>query len=80
MSDGRRRPDSALDPQARLPVPAAGARSALVLNALVDGLDAVVSSLEIRDRGRLDTLGAGGVALNIAGLACWATAALALRR
>jgi hypothetical protein len=57
----------------------AGARSALVLNALVDGLDAVVSSLEIRDRGRLDTLGAGGVALNIAGLACWATAALALR-
>ena len=56
-----------------------GARSALVLNALVDGFDAVVSTLEIRDRGRLDILGAGGVAVNVAGLVCWTTAGLALR-
>lgn len=56
-----------------------GARSALALNALVDGFDAMVSTLEIRDRGKLDSMGAGGLAVNVAGLVCWTTAALALR-
>lgn len=57
----------------------AGARSALLLNALVDGFDALVSTLEIRDRGGIDVIAAGGVAVNVVGLACWTTAALALR-
>jgi hypothetical protein len=57
-----------------------GARSALRLNVLVDGLDTVVSLLERRDRGRFDRIAAGGVAINVLGLACWATAASALRR
>src|SRR5690242_15587106 len=57
----------------------AGARSALVLNALVDGFDAMVSTLEIRDRGGVDLVAAGGVAVNVIGLSCWTTAALALR-
>jgi len=57
----------------------AGARSALVLNSLVDGFDAIVSTLEIRDRGGVDPVAAGGVAINVLGLACWTTAALALR-
>jgi hypothetical protein len=57
-----------------------GARSALALNALVDGCDAVVSALEIRARGRVDRAGGGGVVLNVAGLACWAAAAALLRR
>jgi hypothetical protein len=57
----------------------AGARSALLLNALVDGFDAGVSTLEIRDRGGIDAVAAGGVAVNVLGLACWTTAALALR-
>jgi hypothetical protein len=56
-----------------------GARSALLLNALVDGFDAMVSTLEIRDRGGVDVVAAGGVAVNVLGLACWTTAALALR-
>ena len=56
-----------------------GARSALLLNALVDGFDALVSTLEIRDRGGVDVVAAGGVAVNVLGLACWTTAALALR-
>ena len=56
-----------------------GARSALLLNALVDGFDAMVSTLEIRDRGGVDAMAAGGVAVNVLGLACWTTAALALR-
>src|SRR5437763_17223118 len=58
----------------------AGARSALALNALVDAFDALVSTLEIRDRGRVDRAGAGGVFVNVAGLVCWSTAALVLRR
>ena len=57
----------------------ARARDALRLNMLVDGMDTVVSLLEWRDRGRLDDVAAGGVALNIAGLTCWALAAKALR-
>jgi len=56
-----------------------GARSALALNSLVDGFDAMVSSLEIRDRGGVDPVAAGGVAVNVVGLACWTTAAVALR-
>ena len=56
-----------------------GARSALTLNWLVDGFDAMVSALEIRDRGGVDLVAAGGVAVNVVGLACWTTAALALR-
>ena len=57
----------------------AGARSALRLNALVDGCDTVVSLLERRDRGRFDEMAAGGVAVNVAGLTCWAIARRALR-
>jgi hypothetical protein len=57
----------------------AGARPALLLNALVDGFDAMVSTLEIKDRGGIDPVAAGGVAVNVLGLACWTTAALALR-
>jgi hypothetical protein len=57
----------------------AGARSALRLNALVDACDTAVSLLERRDRGRFDLMATGGVALNVAGLACWAVAAAALR-
>src|SRR5689334_18052002 len=47
------------------------ARGALVLNALVDGFDAGVSALEWRDRGQLDRIAGGGVAVNLVGLACW---------
>jgi hypothetical protein len=57
-----------------------GARTALRLNTLVDGLDSVVSALEIRARGRVDLMGAGGVAVNVASLACWSWAAAGLRR
>jgi hypothetical protein len=55
------------------------ARNALALNALVDAFDAGVSMLEIRDRGRIDQVGAGGVLVNVLGLVCWTSAALALR-
>jgi hypothetical protein len=58
----------------------AGARDALRLNMLVDGFDAAVSLLEWRDRGRLDLMAAGGIALNVAGLTCWALAHSALGR
>jgi hypothetical protein len=58
----------------------AGARSALLLNAVVDGFDAMVSTLEIRDRGGVDPVAAGGVFVNVAGLICWTSAALALRK
>jgi hypothetical protein len=56
-----------------------GARSALRLNALVDGLDTVVSLLEWRDRGKLDEMAGGGVAINVLGLTCWSLARAALR-
>ena len=55
------------------------AREAVRLNLLVDGFDTVVSLLERRDRGRFDEMAAGGVALNVAGLACWSLAARAVR-
>lgn len=57
----------------------ARARSLLRLNVLVDALDAGVSLLERRDRGRFDQMAAGGVAVNLAGLACWTSALAALR-
>ena len=57
----------------------ARARDVLRLNILVDGLDTAVSLLEWRDRGKLDQIAAGGVAINIAGLTCWALAHAALR-
>src|SRR3954452_15551981 len=56
-----------------------GARSALLLNALTDGFDTGVSLLERRDRGQVDPVVAGGVALNVGGLLLWAAAARALR-
>jgi hypothetical protein len=56
-----------------------GARSALLLNTLVDGFDAMVSLLEWRDRRGVDRAVAGGLAFNLAGLACWTIAAAALR-
>jgi hypothetical protein len=56
-----------------------GARSALLLNALTDGFDTGVSLLERRDRGAVDRIVAGGVALNVGGLLLWAVAARALR-
>ena len=56
------------------------ARAVLGLNALVDGLDTAVSLLEWRARGKPDPVVAGGVALNVAALICWSTAAIALRR
>ena len=57
----------------------AEAGDALRLNALVDGMDTVVSLLEWRDRGKFDDMAAGGVAINVAGLTCWAIARAALR-
>jgi hypothetical protein len=56
------------------------AQTVLGLNVLVDVFDAGVSLLEWRARGELDRVVAGGVAVNLAGLACWAAAASALRR
>ena len=56
------------------------ARTVLGLNATADTLDAGVSLLEWRARGKVDSVIAGGVALNLAGLLCWATAAVALGR
>ena len=56
-----------------------GARSVLRLNLLVDAFDAGVSALEIRDRGRIDPIAAGGVAVNVVALTWSALVALALR-
>lgn len=55
------------------------ARNVLALNALVDAFDACVSMLEIRDRGEIDQVAAGGVLVNVAGLVCWTAAAMSLR-
>jgi hypothetical protein len=55
------------------------ARAALGLNALVDGLDVAVSLLERRDRGELDAMVAGGIAVNVAALLIWTAAAASLR-
>ena len=57
-----------------------GARDAILLNLLVDGMDCAVSLLEWRDRGKFDDMAAGGVAFNITGLTCWAFARAALRK
>src|SRR3954451_19891976 len=57
-----------------------GAKDTLRLNALVDGFDALVSALEMRDRGGVDLVAAGGVFVNVAGLVCWSAAAALLRR
>jgi|SRR5437660_12389979 len=56
------------------------ARSLLALNALVDGFDAAVSLLEGRARGRVDRIVAGGITVNLAGIACWTAATITLRR
>jgi hypothetical protein len=56
------------------------ARSVLWLNALTDAFDAGVTLLERRDRGTVDRVVAGGLAINVAGMACWTLAARTLRR
>lgn len=56
------------------------ARTVLGLNALVDALDAGVSLLEWRARGKLDRVVAGGIAVNVTALICWSAAAAALPR
>jgi len=56
-----------------------GARDALRLNLLVDAFDAGVSALEIRDRGRVDYVAAGGVIVNVVGLVLSLADAAALR-
>src|SRR4051794_277039 len=56
-----------------------GARAALGLNVLVDAFDACVSALEIRDRGRVDRMGAGGVLVNVTAVVWSLVEARALR-
>jgi hypothetical protein len=56
------------------------ARAALGLNAMVDFLDVAVSLLERRDRGEMDAMVAGGIAVNVGALLIWMTAAQSLRR
>jgi hypothetical protein len=55
------------------------ARSLLWLNALTDMCDTAVSLLELRARRRLDRVVVGGLAINVAALAWWTLATLALR-
>jgi hypothetical protein len=45
------------------------ARAAIGLNLVTDALDSAVSALEWRARGRADRVVAGGVVLNVSGLA-----------
>lgn len=60
---------------------AQSARSALSLNVLVDVHDlVVVSLLEWRDRGEIDALLAGNLAVNGAALLCWTAAAALLHK
>ena len=57
------------------------ARTALSLNLLVDGLDLVVSSLlEWRDRGAVDALVAGDIAVNGTAVLCYTAAAALLHK
>jgi hypothetical protein len=57
------------------------ARTALSLNLLVDGLDLVVSSfLEWRDRGEIDALVAGDIAVNGTAVLCYTAAAVLLHK
>jgi hypothetical protein len=59
---------------------AQSARTVLSLNMLVDGLDLVgVSLLEWRDRGEINALVAGDIAVNGAFFLCWTAAAASLR-
>ena len=58
----------------------AGARRVLRLNAVVDAFDALVSAAEWRDRGELQRVVAGGIAVNVASLLIWSAAARALRK
>ena len=58
----------------------AGAQRVLRLNAVVDAFDALVSAAEWRDRGELQRVVAGGIAVNVASLLIWSAAAVALRR
>ena len=51
----------------------------LWLNAVVDAFDALVSAAEWRDRGELQRVVAGGIAVNVASLLIWSAAAMALR-
>jgi hypothetical protein len=55
------------------------ARSVLWLNVITDTYDTGVSLLELRSRGTVDRVVAGGFAFNFAGLVCWTLAARALR-
>ena len=60
---------------------AESARTALSLNLLVDGLDLVVTSfLEWRDRGEIDALVAGDIAVNGSFVLCYTAAAALLRK
>ncbi len=60
---------------------AQSARTALSLNLLVDGLDLVLSSLlEWRDRGEIDALVAGDIAVNGTAVLCYAAAAALLHK
>lgn len=58
---------------------AQSARAALGLNASVDLLDVAVSLLERRDRGEVDAMVAGGIAVNVAAVLIWTAAAALLR-
>jgi hypothetical protein len=57
----------------------AGGRSVLGLNAVVDGFDFCVSMLEVRDRGGIDKVAAGGLVFNFLMLGIWTTTAAKLR-
>jgi hypothetical protein len=54
------------------------ARSILWLNVVTDVYDTGVSLLELRSRGTVDRVVAGGFGLNVAGLVCWTFTARAL--
>ena len=56
------------------------ARSVLWLNAITDAYDTGVSLVELRARGEMDRVVAGGFGFNVAALACWAVTARELRK
>jgi hypothetical protein len=55
------------------------ARSLLWLNALTDLCDTAVSLLELRARGKLDRVVAGGIGINLTALAWWTVATRTLQ-
>jgi hypothetical protein len=55
------------------------ARSLLWLNALTDVCDTAVSLLELRARGKLDRVVAGGLGINLTALAWWTLATRTLQ-